>query len=447
MKSSLIVFLFSISVFAEDPACLNEAAISDIKLSIKVETRDIEKFDRCVPKTNTYKIFQALSLFKNIRFRHSLEIKEPFDQGILPSDFWTYFKERAHQVVDERKFCDGSNAYVNGGSKDGIIHICGPFYMDQMNAYERAIIMLHEARHFEGFRHTACKRGPRAGMEKACDDKISDKGSYAVTVEGISKMATFADNLPPATKNLLKYMAIWWTDVAFNEVVLPKGFSAVYLKSKDKAFIFDGISMPFPAPVLPSNGVLSSRKTTIQFFPTDKSDAIAIDVMDPKFNSVPATGKFALEYNMTPKEQRSEVKIVLNGSYSLCRVLEKTLHCSLEADFFPIERKMVLDFKVNGIFESFEIGSTVRNAVYLLSDNDELYQIKIGQDSLVSEKITTHPLQGFKALSVVNGKTLGLSKTGQIRSYEKGWLPNEILKEQSFEVMTKPFFWTEHFYQ
>ena len=74
---------------------------------------------------------------------------------------------------------------------------------------------MHEARHIDGYPHITCSKGPRKGLQGACDNRITDTGSYDVTVETYAQMAEYSPNLHPALRAYSKASAVIYADEAF----------------------------------------------------------------------------------------------------------------------------------------------------------------------------------------------------------------------------------------
>ena len=74
---------------------------------------------------------------------------------------------------------------------------------------------MHEARHIDGFPHIMCTHGARANMQGACDKRITDEGSYAVTVETYAQLSRYAEDLHPALRAYAAVSAVTYADEAF----------------------------------------------------------------------------------------------------------------------------------------------------------------------------------------------------------------------------------------
>ena len=130
-----------------------------------------------------FAISKSLEILKNITpDEPELDQSDAFTfKAISEKDWWGYFTNRASSFNLERECEEGVVAFVFGVFGGGKIHIC-PFFFEQ-NLYSQTSVMMHEVRHFDGFRHVTCSRGKEQGNSGACDTDITEKGSYAISVQ------------------------------------------------------------------------------------------------------------------------------------------------------------------------------------------------------------------------------------------------------------------------
>lgn len=441
----------SASALASPKKCLDEDSMRDIQDAFEITTINEQNFKSCEDSTHLYKVFDSLGTLKSITFEGSL--KAPLNQSIINGKLWDYLTKRANKIVDETKesspTCeDGFAAYVYASDNDGVIHLCESFYDEKMSLFDRIGMFMHEVRHFDGHTHVTCNRGPRKGQANSCDNKISEKGSYAVSVEISAKMAMLAKNLTPSTKSMLKFATISWIDSSINEPVFPKGYSAVYMQNKEKAFIYDGTSKPLPAAVVPMTGKLISRRQGVVFFPDNKSEAYAVDFFTKKFHKLKPEGSLATKYNKLSKSDRQQIVDISNGIYSTCSVEGRVLNCTHYDEKDSHERVTLLNFDAEAVYESNEIGLNNREYVYIKSTDHQLYRMHVGKDG-ATPILITNALKGFRTMGLIDEKhRVGLSDTGEFQIFNKNsWQTHPELSSQRFDIMTKPFYWTEELYQ
>lgn len=442
-------FLFSVIVNAQTKACLDSIDVQEIDKAVGVHVPGETDLDPCNFKSVKYKLYEALIFVKNLKFK-AQSSKISLNQDILPTDFWTYFENRASHINYVTNATDCSDtilAYVNASRNDGNVYICPSLVKDTYSLYERVSTLMHEVRHFDNHPHVHCTRGPKKhSSSRGCDEKIQDKGSYAVTVESLIKTANLAKGLSTATQSFIKISALEKIDSSFNLTPIPNGYTAIYLANKDKAYLYDGKKL-IPAPLVPSNGKVLSRHSSLLFFPSDLSDAYTVDLLTSKFEKLEVSGKASVAYNQTPKEKRMQIGDILNGSYSVAGVRDNKIDLTIRAARNQIKKDFYkpLDFNATALFESYELGFKDEAAVYVRSDKDELYRAKPTANSIAVEKVENYA-EGFLNLVMFEEKTrLGLTHNGELQYFDSGnWKLVEIAKDIKFDIMTRPVMWSEY---
>lgn len=460
--------LTSLSSFTAEASskCLDKAVVEDILTGITLQMSDapgyteqgmqpnvttVGQIDLCDTKSHSYKVLAALSLARTIRFAPDA-LSAPLNQGILTGDFWSYLRIGTRMVRDSTEdfpTCrSGFTAFANPRAGDGVIHVCPIYYDQDLDISERLQVILHELRHFSGHQHVTCTQGLRKGIKGACDQKIIGKGSYAVSVEALSKMGLFATNLTTPGKALAKLAALVYVNEAFNTNVLPKGFTATYMSDKNNGYIYDGGPSLFEMSTLPKKGAVVSRVDDVIFYPSDRSNSSVLDMTTKTLEKAPAVG-MALTYNETPLKDREEVTEIVYGKYAFCSLKANKLNCTLNTADDLNKESTTLNFKGVALFESQELGLTGKDFVYIKSDNNELYRAKIDvPGKSVIEKVENIAAD-FKSLIVFQGKTrLGLSNNGEVLQFKENiWSPVAELSDKRIETMSRDFYWTEYLLQ
>lgn len=457
-KISLLALLLSGAAHAGTPppgpppnACLDMGAVRDVEEHFSLpEFEDKKPFDHCDATTPKYALLQSLTLIKTMQFDARAPLAAPLNSGILPTDFWGYFSSRANQIVNEpatdRACSQGFMAYVFGGRADGIVHLCPVFYTPIQNVYDRASTMLHEVRHFAGFSHVTCTRGPSRGRAVSCDTNIALKGSYAVTVESITKMALLAKDLSPATRFMLKTTAISWIDSSFNEAVLPKGFTSIYLIGTDgKGYFFDGKTLR-SGPYFDHARVVS-RLSSLSIFPDDRSDVFTFDYFSNTFDHLAPIGSMALSYNQIPQAQRPTFVDVINTGRLGGFVSDQKVSAILTPSTTFTD--VILDAPARAMYTPDELGLPTSDSYYVLTTKNEMHKVEFLPNNQHLDSVVTNTATGFKSFAIFQEQRLGLSDAGEIEIDASGkgssWAPFAPLQGKAFSLMSRPFYWTEYF--
>jgi hypothetical protein len=444
--------LLALTSYAAPPAapvpanCLDMAAVRDVEEHFSLP--DFEKpLDRCDATSPKFKLLESLALIKTIQFDAQNKPAAPLNSDVLPTDFWGYFSLRANQIVNEPATQDscahGFMAFVYGAMNDGTVHLCPVFYDASQTVYDRASTMLHEVRHFAGYSHVTCTRGPESGRAGSCDTSIALKGSYAVTVESITKMALLAKNLSPATRFMLKTTAISWIDSSFNQAVLPHGFTSIYLNGADgKGYFFDGHSVT-DGPYFPNARVVS-RQSSLSIFPNDKSDVFTFDYFSAKFDHFPAMGSMAISYNKIPQANRPAFVDVINAGHLTGWVSDQSVTAALipSTSFNTV----TLDSPARAVFTAAELGLALSDSYYVLTEKNEMHKVEFKDANVHTDTLVPDASTGFQSFSMLGDDRLGLTNDGQVVSHAaNGWQPLAPLAGKKITLMSRPFYWTEYF--
>ncbi len=106
----------------------------------------------------------------------------------------------------------------------------------------RVGVIIHEARHTEGYRHIPCKQGPYQGSSlPGCDSTYDYAGSHAIEMEYYSRVVTLGKNFHPLYKKMARLMAMGRANFVFNQPVITKREALfVTLENSNEAFLIDG---------------------------------------------------------------------------------------------------------------------------------------------------------------------------------------------------------------
>lgn len=442
--ASSLLMAASVSAGAAQDKCLDQNLVNEIQQHINLQTSDLKEFDRCNPDTNTYKIFEALSVVRTIQFE-SNSLGQPFSQNILPNDFWGYFSARASLIQDEESCPKNVLAFVYGFAKDSTVHVCKELYDDRITVFERAETMLHEVRHFEGYTHVTCTRGPRNGDQGACDESVDEKGSYAVTVESLTKMALKAKGLARTQRAMLSVLALTYANETFNKPIEARDLAAFYLVGADnKGYIYSDKGLVEVANL--GDVKVISRNSALAVFPNDKSDAYTADTFSQSLDPSPAMGAFSMEYNSTPVAQRPTVVDIMNLDYLSGSITSTQMKTTLKADGDGVSTVVNLPWTATAVYSGKEVGRDDSDSLYVVNSKGEMYRVQFSVKHQYNITPVENNLRSFLAVSVYNNNRMALDQSGAVQTEVNGtWSPFTALKGKSFVKMSRPFLWDQYF--
>ena len=423
-------------------SCLDETLIREVRQQVTIVTKDGDRFDRCASDTNTYKALRALIFLKTVRFS-SDNFPHPFNQNILPVDFWSYFSARVHTVEEGDKYCEetGFTAYIDR-KKPKRIFLCPPFFSHRQSFFEAIGTLIHEVRHFEGHDHVTCTQGPKKGGVGLCDASFNGKGSYAVEVEAYTKLALLSNAVTVGEKVDLKSMALIYVNEVFNKPVLPNAMSALVLQALDSAEIafFDGNKIVRTKPLSPGKLISVSR----EMLKTSEFNAEAINIFSRDNPSIFTKEAIVQGYNEKSPEQKGKlVDVVVDQDYALL-VNDKYMRGGLQED--EEYQQTDMPWKPVAVFLPQEIGKPATlKAVFIKNDRGQLFQVSFRNDKQPTIKeVDSRPVADLQAIAVLNGKRFALANSGDVLYFEgKSWLPVASLKGQKFKQMTREVYWTD----
>jgi|GEM_PF-988922 len=186
--------------------------------------------DFCDDNSKNWHLVSSIVFMRKTQFSQTMQpSKDELFSGKFAKNWYDYFIGRINNLNVVSDCPKGVIAYVymNG---DKTMYTCPAALTNSFSSLDRASVMMHEARHIDGFPHITCSKGARQGLQGACDVKINDGGSYAVTVETYAQLAKFAEGIHPALKAYAKSSAVIYADEAFeNSVRINRTESLVIL--------------------------------------------------------------------------------------------------------------------------------------------------------------------------------------------------------------------------
>lgn len=256
-----------------------------------------------------FKIAQSLEVLINIQPNEpNLDADDALTfKAITDKDWWAYFTQRADTFAIESNCPANVVAYVQPFFGQGRIHLCQLFF-DQTQS-DQASTMMHEVRHFDGHRHTTCGQGNEKGNAGACDERITNKGSYAISVQTLVGLAR-SKQTSIQERPLLEAQAVYMAFNKFNTVPKVKLNNSVILSSQTAelfSWALDGDLEPIAE--LPAPSVVYNSANNLTIFPTD-SNLPAYRKDNKLLASIEKPGLYAEHYNAETPDQRAQYKSI-----------------------------------------------------------------------------------------------------------------------------------------
>lgn len=290
----------------------------------------------CLDGSQTSHLIAGILFMRKTRFAEDMPAsRDELFSGSFKNDWYQYFIGRITDFEIEAECPKGVIAYVYFWGTT--MYVCPTALTDNFTALDRASVFMHEARHIDGFPHTTCTHGPRAGMAGACDDRISDKGSYAVTVETYSQIAKYAGDVHPALRAYARSAAVTYADEAFQTEVHVERRSQFLLLTSDRRFhslTFGDSSAPsvMDLGTAPGTGRIALRGQHMILFPEDRTQKARFVYARGEGENSQGAGDIAAEYNGQTPGQRAELVDVHIAAQWSARVYRDKVRLACDRD-------------------------------------------------------------------------------------------------------------------
>lgn len=203
----------AIPAFDSEFECTTSTKADQYTRDFKINVRGFGGTELCNPQIDTKKLFNDLSIVEDGRFL-------PQNGNILIGNFVAsnqYYSWLKEQTAGMSRGNDvpWATAYNSSGyftMQDG---------WAQLSTLGRVGVVIHEARHTEGYRHIPCNFGPYAGSSlPGCDSSFSYGGSHGVEMEYYARVVVQGENFHPLYKKMARLMALGRTNFVFNKKVI-----------------------------------------------------------------------------------------------------------------------------------------------------------------------------------------------------------------------------------
>ena len=218
---------------ANTAACVPQSEIAEIAKSFPQFQQYASK-DYCYDGGRDSHLIAGIVFMRSTQFDKNMNrSSDDLFSGKFASSWWNYFIGRINEFEVDDSCPKGVVAYVFAfGGKT--MYACSGALTDQFTPLDLASVFMHEARHIDGYPHITCSRGPRQGLSGACDQRIADTGSYAVTVETYAQLSRYALDIHPALKAYARSASVIYADEAFETPVRINRAERFLVMTKDR---------------------------------------------------------------------------------------------------------------------------------------------------------------------------------------------------------------------
>lgn len=414
---SLLLLAVSPGAYAETQ-CVPKSEMEQIAAKFP-QYRDLATKDYCYDGSETAHLIAGLMFMRETQFNLPMTpSKDELFSGKFASNWFNYFVGRINEFEIDSGCPKGVVAYVYafGGRT---MYACTAALTDNFTGLDLASVFMHEARHIDGYPHVTCTKGPRAGIQGACDTRISDTGSYAVTVETYAQLARYAVGVHPAMKAYARSASVIYADEAFENTVRVDRVNQLLVLTNDKQFHkvrTDGtVEQLGSAPEL---GKIVMRSQHMMLIPSDLNNRARFVFARGEGEIVTAAGDLATEYNgMTPAQKATLADIHIGAQWNL-RVYKDKMKFACDPKAATIKEVSLNGETPVGLLYLEGYDRAAKTA-QLMMESGKLYDVGCSStSSTVYQQSRTQLDQKYKSLYKVNGMVLGLTADGNLREIQ-----------------------------
>lgn len=303
---SLLLGGMSSKALAAD--CISQKEMSEIA-SHFTQFNNLAKKEYCYDGSQTSNLLATIIYMRKTAF--AADMKPSSDElfsGRFSQSWYNYFIGRINDLDVQDSCPKGVGAFVYGFGNT--MYVCPMMLTDNFSALDRASVFMHEARHIDGFPHTTCSKGARKGLQGACDNRISDGGSYAVTVETYAQLAKYATDLHPALRAYSMASAVTYADEAFEVPAKVNRQEKLLLMTDTRDLFAMDNSSAYRTEALgqtPALGHIVPRAQHMILFPDDKAQTARYLFTKNVGEIAQSAGEAALEYNSKSPAERARL--------------------------------------------------------------------------------------------------------------------------------------------
>lgn len=438
MKILSVLFLsLLLPVVSNAADCVPKAEMQEIARTF-TQYANLANSDYCYDGGETSHLIAGLVFMRKTQYSNPMNpSRDDLFSGKFAPSWWNYFIGRINTFEIDDSCPKGVVAYVFafGGRT---MYACSAALTDNFTALDLASVFMHEARHIDGFPHTTCSHGPRQGLSGACDVRISDGGSYAVTVETYSQLAKYALDIHPALKAYARSAAVVYADEAFEQTVRIERGERFVVMGKDKSLqTVDLNGSMVSLGTTPELGKVVMRGQHMVLFPDNLNSRARFIFLRNEGEIASLAGNQAEEYNaLSPAERANMVDVHIGAQWNT-RVYKTKAKFDCDPRS-PNSQELALNDTPVGII--YPNGySRAAKTVLMTAESGKVYEMGCNGSRAFVQVSSMSLDQKYKTLYKVGALMLGLTNDGFVRevvgSSSKPFSLGRNLDGQIHEIM------------
>lgn len=435
--STLILSLLFLPTLSNAADCVAKSEMQEIAKSFP-QYANLANADYCFDGGETSHLIAGLVFMRKTQYSNPMDrSRDELFSGKFASSWWNYFIGRINEFEIDSNCPKGVVAYVYafGGRT---MYACSAALTDNFTGLDLASVFMHEARHIDGFPHMTCSHGPRQGLQGACDVRIADGGSYAVTVETYSQLSKYALDIHPALKAYARSASVIYADEAFENTVRIERAERFAVIAKDKsvtALNLNGTQEKLGN--VPELGKVVMRSQHMILIPENTANNARFVFLRNEGEIASLAGNQAEEYNaLSPAERPNMVDIHIGAQWN-ARIYKTNgkFDCDPRS---PNSQTVAMPETPVGMIYTTGYDRAAKTA-QLMTESGKVYDIGCnGRTAFIKASAVTLD-QKYKSLYKVGALTLGLTNDGFVReitgSTSKPYSLGRSLDGQVHEIM------------
>lgn len=417
----LILSFAGVTASAAD--CVSKAEMTEIASHFKQFSAIAQK-DYCFDGSQTSNLLSSIMFMRKTPFAADMQkSQDELFSGRFAKSWYQYFIGRIDDMSIESSCPPGVAAFVYGFGGH-TMYVCPSLLTDNFSSLDRASVFMHEARHIDGYPHMTCSQGARKGIQGACDTRISEGGSYAVTVETYAQLAKYATDLNPALKAYARASAVVYADEAFETPVKVERGSELLAMTNAGDFLglnFGATTTSEALGKTPALGHIAMRAQHMILFPDDKTLPAKYVFVGNAGDISQAAGDGVIEYNGQTPAQRAElvdyhVAAQWNAKVykSKVKFVCNTQNGTISELAFPADSQAVSILALKGY-------DRVSTLSYIMTTSGTLYDFGCDAKSKAVLKVSAMKLdQVYKRVHKAGDKIVGLTNDGHLFEIKNG---------------------------
>jgi hypothetical protein len=395
--------------------CIPQSEMQEIAAKF-AQFKSLAGADYCFDGGENSHLLAGIMFMRKTQFSPMERSHDELFSKTFANDWWGYFTGR----IDEFSIDDGcpkgvvAYVYSFGGST---MYACSAALTNNFSPLDLASVFMHEARHLDGYPHVTCTHGPRQGLQGACDTRISDTGSYAVTVETYAQLAKYALDVHPALKAYARSASVIYADEAFEQTVRIERAERFVVMANDRHFTaVNANGSTEDLGIAPELGHIVMRSQYMILFPDDTNSRARFVFMRGEGEVVTLAGDQAEEYNaLAPADRSSMVDVHIAAQWN-ARVYKNKVRFDCDPRAHSTKELALADLPVGMIYPTGY--DRAAKTAQLMTQSGRVYDVGCQGTSPVLKASTLSFDQTYKSIYKIGNMVLGLTMDGFVREIQ-----------------------------